>query len=41
MPDFSQSVSTSFIVGTILVIFAVIGLGIAAVQRAKKQKEKA
>ncbi len=41
MPDLSQSVPFSFIVGTILVIFAVIGLGIAAVQRAKKQKENA
>ncbi|MDX1295975.1 MAG: hypothetical protein R3302_06900 [Sulfurimonadaceae bacterium] len=41
MPDFSQSVSATFIVGTILVIFAAIGLGIAAVKRAKKEKESA
>jgi len=41
VPDLSQSVPTSFIVETILVIFAVIGLGIAAVRRAKLQKENA
>lgn len=40
MPDLSQPVSMSFIVVTIVVIFAVIALGIAAVKRAKQVKEK-
>jgi hypothetical protein len=41
VPDLSQSVPADFIVETILVIFAAIGLGIAAVRRAKKKKENA
>jgi hypothetical protein len=41
VPDLSQSVPAGFIAGTILVIFAVIGLGIAAVRRAKQKKENA
>ncbi len=41
MPELSQSVPFSFIVETILLIFAVIGIGIAAVVRAKKRKEHA
>jgi hypothetical protein len=41
VPDLSQSVPMSFIAETILVIFAVIGIGIAAVIRAKKRKENA
>lgn len=40
MPDLSQPVPMSFVVETLVVIFAVIGLGIAAVMRAKKVKEK-
>jgi hypothetical protein len=41
VPDLAQSVPVSFIVETILIIFAVIGVGIAAVMRAKKRKENA
>ena len=41
MPDLSQPVPMSFIVGTILLIFAMVGLGIAVVMRAKKVKEDA
>ena len=41
VPDLSQSVPMSFVVETVLVIFAVIGVGIAAVIRAKKEKENA
>lgn len=40
MPDLAQPVPMSFIIGTILVIFVMIGLGIAAVQRVKKVKEE-
>ena len=39
MPNFSEPVSTSFIVISIAIIFAVVALGIFAVQKVKKQKE--
>ena len=41
MPDLSQSAPMSFIIETILVIFAVVGIGIVAVKRAKKSKDDA
>jgi hypothetical protein len=41
MPDLSQSAPMSFIIETILVIFAVVGIGIVAVKRAKKAKDDA
>lgn len=41
MPDMSQPVPMSFIIGTILLIFAIVGLGIAVVLHAKKVKEDA
>ncbi len=40
MPDFSAPVLTSFITETVLVIFAVIGIGILAVRRAKNAKDE-
>jgi hypothetical protein len=39
VPDLSQPVPLSFVIETIAAIFAVIGIGIAAVIRAKKVKE--
>lgn len=41
MPDLSQPVPVSFIIGTILLIFAIVALGIIVVMRAKKAKEDA
>jgi len=41
VPDLSQSVPVSFIIETVLVIFAGVALGIAAVRRAKQRKEQA
>jgi hypothetical protein len=41
MPDLSQPVPVSFIVGTVLLVFVIVGLGIAVVLRAKKVKEDA
>jgi len=41
MPDLSQPVPMSFIIVTIFVIFAIVGLGITVVLRAKKVKEDA
>lgn len=38
--DMTQSVPFSLVVETVLIIFAVIGIGIWAVQRAKKRKEE-
>lgn len=40
MPDLSAPAPMSFIVGTILVIFLLVGIGILAVRRAKKAKEE-
>lgn len=40
MPDLAQPVPTAFIIETVLVIFAVIAVGILAVRRAKKAKDK-
>lgn len=37
--DFSQPVSATFIIETILIIFAVVAVGIIAVRYAKKAKE--
>jgi len=39
MPDMTQSAPMSFIIETILIIFAVIGMGIVAVKRAKNAKD--
>lgn len=39
--DFTQPVSTEFIIETILIIFAVVGIGIFAVRRAKHAKDDA
>jgi hypothetical protein len=40
VPDLSQPAPLSFVVETILVIFAVIAIGILAVRRAKKAKDE-
>jgi len=39
--DLTQSVPFSFIVETILIILAVVGIGIFGVKRAKKHEEDA
>ncbi len=39
MPDLAQPVPLSFVFETIAAIFVVIGIGIAAVLRAKKLKD--
>lgn len=41
MPDLSAPTPFSFIIETVLVIFAIIGIGILAVRRAKKAKDNA
>jgi len=41
MPDLTQSAPMSFIIETVLMIFAVIGIAIVAVKRAKNAKDEA
>jgi predicted permease len=38
MPDFTQPVEMSFIIETIGVIFAIIGVGIVLVKKGKKSR---
>jgi hypothetical protein len=39
VPDFSQPAAMSFIAETVLLIFIFVGIGVMAVQRAKKRIE--
>lgn len=40
MPNLSEAVPMSFVIETVVLIFIMIGIGIAAVIRAKKRKEQ-